>query len=32
MPWAPRLALDKALAMAAAIEDEEIVRELSARK
>ena len=28
----PRLALDKALALAAAIEDEEIVRELSARK
>ena len=28
----PRLALDKALAMAAALEDEEIVRELTLRK
>jgi len=29
---APRLALDKALALAAALEDEEVVRELTARK
>ena len=29
---APRLALDKALAQAAALEDEEIVRELTSRK
>jgi len=29
---APRLALDKALALAAALEDEEIVRELALRK
>lgn len=28
----PRLALDKALAMAAALEDEEVVRELATRK
>lgn len=28
----PRLALDKALALAAALEDEEIVRELTVRK
>jgi hypothetical protein len=32
MPGAPRLALDKALALAAAHEDEEIVRELALRK
>jgi hypothetical protein len=29
---APRLALDKALALAAALEDEEVVREMTARK
>ena len=29
---APRLALDKALALAAALEDEEIVRDLTLRK
>jgi len=29
---APRIALDKALALAAALEDEEIVRELALRK
>ena len=29
---APRVALDKALAMAAALEDEEVVRELATRK
>jgi hypothetical protein len=29
---APRLALDKALALAATLEDEEIVRELTVRK
>lgn len=29
---APRIALDKAVALAAALEDEEIVRELSLRK
>jgi hypothetical protein len=29
---APRVALDKALAMAATLEDEEVVRELTARK
>ncbi len=28
----PRVALDKALALAAALEDEEIVRELTVRK